>query len=91
MRIVSWAIRLLLLLVLAGLAAKNVDPVTLRFYFDTALQAPLVVVLFCAFLLGAVLGMLALLGTLLRQRREISRLRKTGKMDVAVPSEAPPI
>ena len=91
MRIVSWTIRLLLFLVLAGLAAKNVDPVTLRFYFDTAVQAPLVVVLFCAFLLGAVLGMLALLGTLLRQRREISRMKNTGKIDPAVPSEAPPI
>ena len=91
MRIVSWTIRLLLFLVLAGLAAKNVEPVTLRFYFDTVLQAPLVVVLFCAFLLGAVLGMLALLGTLLRQRREISRMRKTGKLDPAVPPEAPPL
>jgi uncharacterized integral membrane protein len=89
MRIVSWAIRLLLFLVLAGLAAKNVDPVTLRFYFDTALQAPLVVVLFCAFLLGALLGMLALLGTLLRQRREIAALKRQTSPEA--PPPAPPI
>ncbi|MGE5639456.1 MAG: LapA family protein [Clostridia bacterium] len=85
MRLVSWTVRLLLFLVLAGLAAKNVEPVTLRFYFDTVLQAPLVIVLFCAFLLGAVLGMLALLGTLLRQRREISRIKNQSKIDPAAP------
>ena len=85
MGIFRWAVRLVLLLVLAALAAKNVEPVTLRFYFDTALQAPLAVILFCAFLLGAVLGMLALLGTLLRQRREISRIKNQPKIDPATP------
>ena len=61
---------------LAAFAAKNADPVTLRFYFDLAVQTPLVVVLFAFFLAGALFGMLALIGTLLRQRREIARLKK---------------
>ena len=61
---------------LVAFAAKNADPVTLRFYFDLAVQTPLVVVLFAFFLAGALFGMLALLGTLLRQRREIARLKK---------------
>ena len=89
MRVLTWTIRLVLLLFLAALAAKNVEPVTLRFYFDTALQAPLVVALFASFLLGAVLGMLALLGTLLRQRKEIGALKRQNTPES--PPPAPPL
>ena len=89
MRIVTWAIRLILFLFLAALAAKNVEPVTLRFYFDLALQAPLVAVLLAAFALGALFGMLALSGTLLRQRREIALLKKQNTPEA--PPAAPPI
>ena len=76
MRIVTWAIRLVVFVLLVAFAAKNVEPVTLRFYFDLALQAPLVVLLLAFFALGALFGVLALVGTLLRQRREISLLKK---------------
>jgi len=61
---------------LVAFAAKNADNVTLRFYFDLTLQAPLVLVLFGFFAAGALFGMLALIGTLLRQRREVARLKK---------------
>ena len=74
MRIVTWTIRLVLLLFLIVLAARNVEPVTLRFYSDFAWQAPLILLLFGAFAAGALFGILALVGTLLRQRREISAL-----------------
>jgi putative membrane protein len=83
MRIVTWTIRLVVLLFLVALAARNTDPVTLRFYFDLALQAPLIVVLFCTFAIGAFFGILALLTTVLRQRRQIALLRKK------IPPEAP--
>jgi uncharacterized integral membrane protein len=76
MRIVTWTIRLGVFVLLAAFAAKNVEPVLLRFYFDVALKAPLVLVLLAAFALGALFGVLALLGTIVRQRREISHLRK---------------
>ena len=76
MRIVTWAIRLLVFVLLIAFAAKNVEPVTLRFYFDLALQAPLVLLLFAFFAAGALFGVLALLGTVLRQRREIGILRR---------------
>ena len=91
MRIVTWTIRLVLFLLLIALAAKNIEPVTLRFYFDRALQAPLIVVLFGAFALGALFGVLALLTTVLRQRREISILKKPPKMPVDVPPAVPPL
>ena len=61
---------------LVAFAAKNADNVTLRFYFDLTLQAPLVLVLFGFFAAGALFGMLVLIGTLLRQRREVARLKK---------------
>ena len=83
MRIVSWAIRIVVFVLLIAFAAKNVEPVTLRFYFDLALQAPLVVLLFAAFAVGALFGVLALLGTLLRLRRQVALLKKR------VPPEEP--
>jgi lipopolysaccharide assembly protein A len=75
-RIVTWAIRLVVFLLLVAFAAKNAEPVTLRFYFDLALEAPLVVALFAFFAAGALFGIVALLGTLLRQKREIAALRR---------------
>jgi putative membrane protein len=92
MRIVTWTIRLVLFLFLAALAAKNIEPpVTLHFYFERALTAPLIVFLLGAFALGALFGVLALLTTVLRQRREISILRKPPKMPVDAPPAVPPI
>jgi putative membrane protein len=76
MRILTWAIRIALFVVLAAFAAKNTDPVALRFYFDLVWQAPLVAVLLAFFAAGAALGLLAMLGTFLSQRREIARLRR---------------
>ena len=49
---------------------------SLRFYFDLALTAPLIVILLGFFAAGALFGVLALVGTLLRQRREISLLKQ---------------
>ena len=91
MRIVTWTIRLVLFLLLVALAAKNIEPVTLRFYFDLALQAPLIVLLFGAFAFGAAFGVLALLTTVLRQRREISALRKSQGPPAEPPPMIPPL
>jgi len=79
MRIVTRTVWLLLFLLLLAFAAKNTAPVTLRFYFELAWQAPLVLLLFAFFAAGALLGVLALLGALLRQRREILRLRREAR------------
>jgi lipopolysaccharide assembly protein A len=76
MRIVTWTIRLLVFVLLIAFGAKNVEPVTLKFYFDLSLQAPLILLLFGFFAAGALFGVLALLSALFRQRREISRLRQ---------------
>ena len=86
MRLVTWAVRLFVFLLLVAFAAKNVEPVTLRFYFDMVLEAPLVAVLFAFFAAGTLFGILALVGSLLRQRREISDLkRKLSPEEVTLP------
>ena len=76
MRFLTWAVRIALFVVLLAFAAKNTDPVTLRFYFNLAWQAPLVALLLAFFAAGALLGLLAMLGTYLAQRREIARLQR---------------
>ena len=79
MRIVTWTVRLVIFLILLAFAAKNVAPVTLKFYFDKSWQSPLVVVLFGFFAAGAVFGVVAMLTALLRQRREIYRLKREAR------------
>ena len=76
MRVLTWAIRFALFVVLLAFAAKNTDPVTLRFYFDLAWQAPLVALLLAFFAAGVVLGLIAMSGSYFAQRREIARLQR---------------
>jgi uncharacterized integral membrane protein len=89
MRVVTWTVRLAVFLLLAAFAAKNADPVTLRFYFDLAFTAPLVVLLLGFFVAGALFGMLALLGTVLRQRRDIGALKRQAATTPIVPPPPP--
>jgi uncharacterized integral membrane protein len=72
----TWAIRIALFILLVAFAAKNTDPVRLRFYFDLAWEAPLVALLLGFFAAGVVLGIVAMLGTYLASRREVARLEK---------------
>ena len=88
MRVLAWAIRFALFVVLLAFAAKNADLVTLRFYFDLAWQAPLVALLLAFFAAGAVLGLIAMSGTYLAQRREIARLQR---VDASRPEFKAPI
>jgi lipopolysaccharide assembly protein A len=90
MRVVTWTIRLAVFVLLIAFGARNADPVTLRFYFDLAWQMPLIVALFGAFALGALFGVAALLGTLFRQRRQISLLRRASQPAEPLPPSVPP-
>jgi putative membrane protein len=92
MRIVTWTIRLLVFVLLVAFGAKNVEPVTLRFYFDLSIQTPLILALFGAFALGAFFGVVSLLGRVLRQRREIARLRsRASSVEATPPPIMPPL
>jgi uncharacterized integral membrane protein len=90
MRIVTWTIRLVVFLLLVAFGAKNVEPVALRFYFDLAINTPLILALFAFFALGTLFGVLSLLGTVFRQRREISHLKRT-RVPVPETAEPPPV
>lgn len=76
MRLVTWTVRLIFFLFLLAFAVKNTDPVTLRFYFELAWQAPLIVLLLAFFAAGAAFGLVAALAHLFSQRREIARLTR---------------
>ena len=76
MRAFTWVLILPIFLFLLVFATKNSHEVDLFFFFGMAWKAPLVIVLFAFFVLGVACGMIGLLGTLFRQRRELSKLRK---------------
>jgi len=88
MRILTWALRLAIFVFLLAFAARNTDPVTLRFYFDLAWQMPLVALLLAFFVAGALLGLSAALGVLIRQRREIGRLQREPHTQIAAAAPA---
>lgn len=74
MRALIWSLRLLVFLVLFAFAAKNTEPVTLRFFLGTSWQVPLIVLLFAFFAIGALVGVLAMTAPYVRQWREKRRL-----------------
>ena len=90
MRVLTWVIRLVIFLFLLAFAARNTELVTLRFYFDLAWQMPLVALLVAFFVGGALLGVAAALGVLIRQRREIGRLEREADARNALSRQAPP-
>jgi len=59
-----------------GFALKNTQEVALRFFFDYEIRGPLVLLLLAFFVGGAVLGILAMMPTVFRHRRDISRHKK---------------
>lgn len=75
MRYFNWIIRVVLFIALLGFAAKNDQPITLRYFFGYEWQSYLVVALLIFFSVGAVVGVLAMFPKLLQQRRQISALK----------------
>ena len=76
MRVMLWACRIFVFLFLLAFALKNTDPVSVRFFFDAAWQAPLIIIMLAFFSGGACLGVLSLLGTVFGLRREVARLKR---------------
>jgi putative membrane protein len=75
MRYLIWSLRAVLFLLLLGLALKNDELVTLRYFFGYEWQTSLVVVLLCFFMVGVAIGLLAMSGMLYRQRRELAAVQ----------------
>jgi uncharacterized integral membrane protein len=89
-RLLTWAIRVAVFLLLLAFAAKNVETVPLRFFFNLEVQSPLVLALLGAFALGALFGVLSLVGTVVRLRREVSRLKRPAEEPPAAAFPPPP-
>ena len=76
MRAIVWLIRIVVFVVFLAFAIENTEPAVINLFLGYYLEAPLVLFLLGALLIGVLLGMLFLVPNLLRHRREASRLRK---------------
>ena len=76
MRYMIWLLRTVLFFVLLGFAIKNDQPVVLHYFFGYEWQTSLILILFLFFAVGVSVGVLAVLGTIFRQRREIATLKR---------------
>ena len=80
MTFISWVFKIIIFLVMLGFALSNTGPTTLKF-FGSGLEwsAPLVVHLLVFFACGSAFGLLAVLPSWYRGKRQITRLQKEVK------------
>ncbi len=83
-----WFIRLCIVLILVWFAVKNSQDVTIKGLPGQVWEAPLVFILLAVFIAGMVIGLLAWVPTVVRQRRELGRLRRGA---VPQPVPVPPL
>jgi lipopolysaccharide assembly protein A len=91
MRIITWIINGLLFILALGFAIKNTTPTELRFFFftgDYVWNFPLVIYLLVFFVAGVVVGLLSVIPSYFRGRREIAKLRKDIKVSAKTASNA---
>ena|SRR6187402_2257998 len=89
MQAIVWIVRFAIVVVLVWFAVKNAQVVTLHGLPDQTLQAPLVFVLLVVFVAGVVIGLLAWVPTVIRQRRDLGRLRRAAEKQAALAAIAP--
>ena len=77
MNFITKLVAVLLFILFFGFALNNTETVTLRFFLGYEFPGPLVLMLLIFFIAGIVLGVFAMLPTLLRHRRDLSRFRKS--------------
>lgn len=78
-RIFAFVLFLMVTVLGLAFAVLNADSVPLRYYFGAS-EVPLALLVVLAVVLGAVLGVLASLGVVLKQKREIAKLRKAVRL-----------
>ncbi|WP_018912480.1 LapA family protein [Thiomonas sp. FB-6] len=86
MRAFNWFVRLILFLLLFGLALNNLEPTVLHLLFGTQWRAPLFVLLLAAFALGVLLGIAVMLPGWLRARRLQRHLAASSPLPQAEPA-----
>ncbi len=91
MRAIVWLIRIVVFVLFLAFAIENTEPVVINLFLGYYLEAPLVLFLLGALLIGLVLGMLMLVPNLLRKRRELAKLRREAQQRAgrsALPAES---
>ncbi len=78
-RIITFIVLLLVSLLGLSFALMNAEAVQLDYYFGS-MKAPLSLVVVIAIIIGAGLGVLASMGIVLGQKRELAKLRKSAKI-----------
>ena len=91
MQALVWILRFLIVVILVWFAIKNADPVSVKGFPDQAWEAPLAFVLLVVFVSGVVIGLLAWIPTVMRQRREIVALKRKPVSTEGVPPMVPPL
>jgi putative membrane protein len=77
-RIIGYVVLLLILLLVLFFTLLNAETVVLNYHFGE-LQQPLSVVILVSLLIGAMLGIAASLGIIVKHRRDLSRLKRQVK------------
>jgi uncharacterized integral membrane protein len=75
MKWISRISAILLFILFFSFALKNTDEVVLHLFLQYKLRGPLVLMLLGCFLGGAVLGIVAMIPTVMRQRRELNQCK----------------
>ena len=92
MQALVWILRFVIVVILVWFAVKNGQEVELFGLPGQSWKAPLVFVLLIVFVSGVVIGLLAWIPTVVRQRRELARLRRNAEQFVdraTAPAEPP--
>ncbi len=76
MKIISRIVAVILFIIFFGFALNNTDHVTLHLFMGYEFPGPLVLMLLIFFVAGTLLGVFAMLPTLFRHRRELSKHKK---------------
>lgn len=75
LKMISWLVKALILILLIILALSNTAAVEFFYLPGQAIGLPLIAVMFGMFVIGAVFGIFAMFGRILRLRGENNRLR----------------
>ena len=90
MQALVWILRFFIVVILVWFAVKNSQLIDVHGFPEQKWQAPLVFVLLVTFVGGVVIGLLAWIPTVVRQRRELARLRRAVEREAAVASISTP-
>ncbi|MEO7855114.1 MAG: LapA family protein [Rubrivivax sp.] len=74
MQVFVWAFRALIFFTLFAFALNNQQPANVHWFFGVQWQAPMVIVVLLAFAAGCALGVVAMVPSWWRQRRQVQKV-----------------